>query len=215
MDYRYFPEPDLPPLVILPHEIERVRAGLPELPEARKVRCMQEYGLSEYEAGTILQEPAFAEYFETVARLSGNGKQAGNWMLGEVSRTLNDQGTTLAGLRLEPAHLAELIQLVEARTINLNTAKEVVFPALLGAAESPRQIVARLGLAQVADRGVVDRLVQEVLAGHPTQVAQLREGNEKLRGFLVGQIMKAGKGKVDPKLVNEALAAALASPLHD
>jgi aspartyl-tRNA(Asn)/glutamyl-tRNA(Gln) amidotransferase subunit B len=210
MDYRYFPEPDLPALTITGDEVELVRSKLPELPEARKARFMGDYGLSEYEAITVLQDRAFADYFEAVARTCGNGKQAANWMLGEVSRTLNEQGTTITKLGLLYAFLAELIQLVESRTINLMTAKEVVFPALLKGKGTPRQIVEKHGLAQVSDRGAIEALIREVLASNAAQVAQLKAGNEKLKGYLVGQIMKAGKGKVDPQLVNEILNALLA-----
>ena len=210
MDYRYFPEPDLPALTLAPGEIEAVRAGLPELPEARKARLIADHGLTDYEAAMVLQDPGFADCFEAVARGCGNGKQAANWMLGEVSRALNDRGTTLAGLGLEAAHLARLIQLVETRVVNLNTAREVVFPALLGGEGDPDGIVARRGLAQVSDAGAIEALVRGVLEAHAPQVAQLRAGNAKLRGFLVGQIMKAGQGKVDPRLVNELLEKLLA-----
>ena len=210
MDYRYFPEPDLPALTIEPEEIEAVRARLPELPEARKARFMAEYGLSDYEAVTALQDRAFADYFETVARACGDGKQTANWMLGEVSRALNERGTSILRLGLESAHLAELIQLVEARTITLNTAKEGVFPALLMGEGTPKQIVEDRGLAQVSDHGAIEALVRGVLATNATQVAQLKAGNEKLKGYLVGQIMKVGKGKVNPQLVNEVLESILA-----
>ena len=205
MDYRYFPEPDLPVLTVSPEEIEGVRATLPELPEARKARFISGYGLTEYEAGMVLQDRGFGDYFERVARTCGNGKQTANWMLGEVSRTLNERGITLPRLGLDPEHLAELIQLLEARTINLNTAKEAVFPALLKGEGTPRQIVEKQGLAQVSDRGSVELLVREVLGANVTQVAQLKAGNEKLKGYLVGQVMKAGKGKVNPQLLTQIL----------
>jgi len=215
MDYRYFPEPDLPVLTVAPDEIEGVRRDLPEFPEARKGRLMAEHGLTDYEAGMVLQDRVFGDYFEDVARGCGSGKQAANWMLGEVSRAINERGTSLPRLGLEPAHLAELIQLVEARTITLGTAKDVLFPALLRHEGGPRILVDRLGLAQVSDPGAVEGLVREVLAAHATQAAQLKAGNEKLRGFLVGQILKAGQGKVDPRRVAEALSAFLAEASHE
>ncbi|MBP1627831.1 MAG: gatB [Holophagaceae bacterium] len=210
MDYRYFPEPDLPTLQVTPEEVEAVRSSMLELPESRKARFIEAYGLTDYEAGMLLQSRAFADYFEAVARGAGNGKQACNWMLGEVSRTLNERGGSIEALGLDPALLAELLRLVEARTINLNTAKEAVFPALLAGEGSAAQIVETKGLAQVSDRGPIEALVAEVLAAHPEQVAQLKGGNPKLRGFLVGQIMKQGKGKVNPQLVNEVLDESLA-----
>lgn len=210
MDYRYFPEPDLPTLRVSAEEIEAVRASMLELPEARKARFMESFGLTDYEAGMLLQTRGFADYFEAVAQASGNGKQACNWMLGELSRTLNDKGIAIEALRLAPEALGELIRLVEGKTINLNTAKEAVFPALLAGEGSAAQIVESRGLAQVSDLGAIEALVGEVLAAHPEQVAQLKGGNAKLRGFLVGQIMKQGKGKVNPQLVNEVLDESLA-----
>lgn len=209
MDYRFFPEPDLPALTISEEEIEAVRSALPELPERRRERLVGQYGLTDYEAGMLLQSRAFAEYFEAVAKAS-NGKQAANWMLGEVSRALNETSKTIETLGLDVAHLAELIQLVEAKTLNLNTAREAVFPVLLKGEGTPRQIVDQRGLAQVSDRDAIEVLVREVLRTHPEQLAQLRAGNEKLKGFFVGQVMKAGKGKVNPQLVNEILEATFA-----
>ena len=209
MDYRFFPEPDLPALTITEDEIEAVRRTLPELPEARRDRFVRDHGLTDYEAGMLLQSRAFANYFEAVAKVV-NGKQAANWMLGEVSRTLNDTGMEIETLGLDAAHLAELIRLVEAGAINLNTAKEAVFPALLRGEGTPRQIVEKHGLAQVSDREAIEALVLEVIRAHPEQLAQLKAGNEKLKGFFVGQVMKAGKGKVNPQLVNEILEAAFA-----
>ena len=209
MDYRFFPEPDLPALTITEEEISRVKSLLPELPEARRARFMWEFGLTDYEAGMLLQSRAFADYFEIVAGLS-NGKQAANWMLGEVSRKLNETGRGIASLGLDATHLAELIRLVEAKTINLNTAKETIFPALLKGEGTPGQIVEKQGLAQVSDHATIEALVQDVLKSHPEQLAQLKAGNDKLKGFFVGQVMKAGKGKVNPQLVNEILEAAFA-----
>ncbi len=212
MDYRYFPEPDLPVLRVDPAEVEAVRAGLPELPEERAGRFRGCYGLTEYEASMLLQSRAFGDFFEATAMASGHGKQAANWMLGEVSRALNDRNLELASLPLTPERLGELISLVESGLINLNTAKETVFPALLMGVESPKAIVDRLGLAQVSDRGAIETLVAQVLAAHAEPVAQFRAGKTGLRGFLVGQVMKAGKGKVNPQLVNEILDEALARP---
>jgi aspartyl-tRNA(Asn)/glutamyl-tRNA(Gln) amidotransferase subunit B len=209
-DYRFFPEPDLPALVITPEEIEAVRRELPELPEARCARLAEQYGVTEYEAGMLLQSREFADFFEAVAA-AGQGKQAANWMLGEVSRALNDRGGRLQDLGLRPGQLAELIGLVASGAINLNTAKETVFPAVLAGAGDPAAIVARQGLGQVSDRGPIEALVQAVLAANPGQLAQYRGGKENLKGFFVGQVMKAGKGKMNPTLVNEVLETALAA----
>jgi aspartyl-tRNA(Asn)/glutamyl-tRNA(Gln) amidotransferase subunit B len=208
-DYRYFPEPDLPALVITGAEIEAVRRALPELPEARFNRFLARYQVSPYEAGLLLQGPAFADFFEAVAG-GGDGKQAANWMLGEVSRTLNERGQGIQALGLRPEHLAELIGLVEAGVINLNTAKEAVFPMLLAGEGAPAELVRRRGLAQVSDRGAIEAAVLQVLSANPGQLAQYRAGKDNLKGFFVGQVMKAGKGKMNPMLVNEVLERALA-----
>ena len=208
MDYRFFPEPDLPALTISAQEIEEVKRNLPELPEARRSRFVRDYGLTEYEAGMLLQSRAFADYFEAVATAT-NGKQASNWMLGEVSRALNYANTEIEALDLSTTLLVELIQLVEAKTINLNTAREAVFPLLLKGGGTPRQIIEKNGLAQVSDHHAIKALVQDVIRGHPEQMAQFKAGNEKLKGFFVGQVMKAGKGKLNPQLVNEILEATL------
>ena len=212
MDYRHFPEPDLPALVISPEEVEAVRLSLPELPEARHARFMEQYGLTDYEAGMLLQNRGFGDFFEAVALASGLGKQAANWMLGEVSRALNERGGDLARLPLTPEQLAELLALVEAGTINLNTAKETVFPALLAGAGGAGAIVAARGLAQVSDPEAIATLVADILAAHPGQLAQYRAGKESLLGFFVGQVMKAGKGRLNAQRINEALAKALAGP---
>jgi len=212
MDYRYFPEPDLPPLEVAPAEVEAVRITLPELPEARIQRYRTAYGLPEEEARTLLQSPAFAAFFEAVAQASGEGRQAANWMLGEVSRALNERGGTIEALGLAPEALAELIRLVTQGSLNLGTAREAVFPALLTGEGSAAEIVARKGLAQVADPGAIAEQVQAVLSAHPEVVAQIRAGRANLKGFLVGQVLKAGGGRLDPRRVNEALDEVLAKP---
>ncbi|MDR3672388.1 MAG: Asp-tRNA(Asn)/Glu-tRNA(Gln) amidotransferase subunit GatB [Holophaga sp.] len=209
-DYRYFPEPDLPALVITPAEVEAVRATLPELPEARFERFTGQYGVSAYEAGVLLQSPAFADFFEAVAG-DGLAKQAANWMLGEVSRALNGRGQGIEALGLQPAHLAELIRMVETGAVNLNTAKETVFPLLLAGEGAPADLVRQRGLGQVSDRAPIQAMVLAVLEANPGALAQYRGGKENLKGFFVGQVMKAGKGKMNPTLVNQVLEQVLAS----
>jgi aspartyl-tRNA(Asn)/glutamyl-tRNA(Gln) amidotransferase subunit B len=209
-DYRYFPEPDLPPLVIAQAEIEAARQSLPELPEARFERFTAQYGVSAYEAGLLLQSPAFADFFEAAAR-DGMGKAAANWMLGEVSRTLNERGVGIGELGLRAEALAELLGLVRDGAINLNTAKEAVFPAMLAGEGDPGGIVAARGLGQVSERGPIEAVVQAVLAANAAQLEQYRSGKSSLRGYFVGQVMKAGKGKMNPQLVNEVLDQALAA----
>jgi aspartyl-tRNA(Asn)/glutamyl-tRNA(Gln) amidotransferase subunit B len=212
MDYRHFPEPDLPALVITPEEIEAVRRSLPEAPAARQARFMDQHGLTEYEAGMLLQSPAFADFFEAVVRAGGPAKAAANWMLGEVSRAVNERGGDLGRLPLAPADLAELLELLQAGTINLNTARETIFPLLLAGAGGARAIVAERGLGQVSDAGAIAALVQATLAAHPGQLAQYRAGKVSLLGFFVGQVMKAGQGRLNAQVINDALAQALAAP---
>jgi aspartyl-tRNA(Asn)/glutamyl-tRNA(Gln) amidotransferase subunit B len=211
-DYRTFPEPDLPTLRVTPEEIATVRAGMPELPQAREQRFQTVWGLSAFEATTLLQSAAFGAFFEAVVAAGAPPKPAAHWMLGEVSRTLNERGLSIEKLGLEPKGLADLIVLIERGTLNQATAREIVLPALLAGERDLAAFVAAKGLAQVSDRGALAALVGEVLAAHPEQVGQVRAGQEKLRGFLVGQIMKAGQGKVNPQLVNELLAEALERP---
>ncbi|WLT31709.1 Asp-tRNA(Asn)/Glu-tRNA(Gln) amidotransferase subunit GatB [Geothrix sp. PMB-07] len=210
MDYRYFPEPDLPLLTIEPEEITAARAALPELPDQRIRRWQEAYGLGLDEAQTLAQSPAFATYFDELARLSGSGRGAAAWMLGEVSRTLNERGISIEAFPVEPKKLAELVRLVDARTLGFGTAKEQVFPVLLAGEGSAEAIVAQKGLAQIRDRGPIEALVLQVLTAHPGPVAQIKGGKESLKGFLVGQVLKAGNGRLDARLVNEVLAEALA-----
>jgi aspartyl-tRNA(Asn)/glutamyl-tRNA(Gln) amidotransferase subunit B len=210
MDYRYFPEPDLPALVVEPAEIEAARAALPELPEQKLRRWREAHGLGVDEAQTLAQSTAFAAYFEALADKSGSGRGAAAWMLGEVSRTLNERSLGIEAFPLAPEALAELVRLVEARTVSLGAAKEQVFPAMLAGEGRAEAIVAQKGLAQVHDRGAVERAVADILAANPGPVAQIHQGKESLKGFLVGQVLKAGQGRLDAKLVNEVLAEMLA-----
>jgi len=212
MDYRYFPEPDLPILCVTEAEIEAAQAAMPELPEARLHRWREAHGLGQDEAQTLAQTPAFAAYFEALAQLSGSGRAAAAWMLGEVSRTLNDRNLDIEAFPLVPEQLAELIRLIEARIVGFGTAKDQIFPALLAGEGSATDIVARKGLAQVQDRSAVEAAVAQVLAANPGPVAQIKGGKESLKGFLVGQVLKVGQGRLDAKLVNEVLAETLAKP---
>lgn len=206
-DYRFFPEPDLPTLVIAPEELGE---PLPELPEARAHRLRALVGVSEAEGAALLQSKAFADWFEAMAEASGHPRAAGTWMLGEVSRHLNDHGLDISAFPVRPEVFGALVRLVEEKVINRATAKESVLPALLGGETDPAGFVAARGLAQVSDRSAIEALVQGVLAANPEPLAQYRAGRANLRGFFVGQAMKAGGGKLDPRLVNEVLDAELA-----
>ncbi|HEX9010471.1 MAG TPA: Asp-tRNA(Asn)/Glu-tRNA(Gln) amidotransferase subunit GatB [Holophagaceae bacterium] len=212
MDYRFFPEPDLPPLAVALEEVAAARAALPELPEARIRRYRAETGLSGDEVLTLMQSPTFADYYDAVARASGQPRAAANWMLGDLSRVLNDRGQDLAALGLAPEALGELVRLVAEGKVSLAAAREGVFPALLAGEGTAGELVARKGLALEASPGAVAAQVAAVLAAHPDVVAQIRGGRANLKGFLVGQVLKAGGGKLDPKAVNRALDESLAKP---
>jgi len=204
-DYRYFPDPDLVPLDIDTAWIEAERAQLPELPEARRQRYQQEWGLSAYDAEVLTAERPLADFFEAcVAQLPSQAKMLANWVMGEVTRKLNDSGLTITHSPVTPARLTALLRLIEAGTISGKIAK-TVFDAIWATGKEPEQIVEEQGLVQVSDSGAIEQIILEVLAANPAQVDQYCGGQEKVFGFFVGQVMKASKGKANPALVNELL----------
>jgi aspartyl-tRNA(Asn)/glutamyl-tRNA(Gln) amidotransferase subunit B len=207
-DYRYFPEPDLPPLVVSAAWREEVLARLPELPADKRQRFVREYQIPEYDAGVLTLAREVADYFEAVAKDSGAPKAASNWVMTEVLRKLKDDDRGLAACPVSPAHLAELIQLVEKDTISGSTAKGV-FETMWGTSEAPAAIVAREGLTQVSDTEPLLRAIREVLAQNPAQVATYKSGKTSTLGWFVGQVMRKSGGKANPKVVNELLAKAL------
>jgi aspartyl-tRNA(Asn)/glutamyl-tRNA(Gln) amidotransferase subunit B len=207
-DYRYFPEPDLPPLVIDEPRIERVRADMPELPEARSRRLAAEYGIPAYDAGVLTQSAALADYFEATARAAGNPKAASNWIMGELLRTMKERGQAIADLALTPAALGELIVLIDKGTISSSMAKGV-FATMYDAGRSAASIVEEEGLAQIGDEGAIAAIVADVLRSQVEAVAQFRAGKRQTFGFLVGQVMKASGGKANPKLASDLLKRAL------
>jgi aspartyl-tRNA(Asn)/glutamyl-tRNA(Gln) amidotransferase subunit B len=203
-DYRYFPEPDLPPLVIDEARIEAVRATMPELPEARRQRFVAEYAIPEYDAGVLTQSAELADFFEATARAAGNAKAASNWIMGELLRTMNERGVALAEVPLTPQALAGLIQLIEKGTISSSIGKDV-FAKMYASGRPADEIVASEGLAQIGDEDAVVAIIRDVLAQNADAVTQYKAGSAKTFGFLVGQVMKASKGKANPKLANELL----------
>jgi aspartyl-tRNA(Asn)/glutamyl-tRNA(Gln) amidotransferase subunit B len=210
-DYRYFPEPDLPPLVIDAGRIERVRATMPELADARRRRFVAQYAIPEYDAGVLTQAAAIADYFEKVAATSGNPKAASNWVMGETLRKLKEPGVTMSDLeRIPPPSLAGLITLVDTGAISHAIAKDV-FAKMYDSGRSADDIVAAEGLAQIADEDAVVGIVRDVLARNADAVAQYRSGKTQTFGFLVGQVMKASGGKANPKLANQMLKKELES----
>ena len=198
-DYRYFPEPDLPPLVVDAARIEAVRTTLPELPEARRQRFVAAYGLPEYDAGVLTQSAELADYFERVAADAGNAKAASNWVMGELLRTLKERGTAIGDVPLAPRALAGLIRLVDRGAISSSVAKDV-FAKMYDSGRSADDIVAADGLAQIDDETALLTIVRDVLARHGDAVAQYRAGKTATFGFLVGQVMKGSGGKANPKL---------------
>jgi aspartyl-tRNA(Asn)/glutamyl-tRNA(Gln) amidotransferase subunit B len=209
-DYRYFPEPDLPPLVIREDRIERVRETMPELPEARSRRFTEQYGLPAYDAGVLTQSAALAGYFEAVAGASGNPKAASNWVMGELLRTVNERGQTVADVPLTPSALAGLIALVDRGTISSSIAKSV-FAKMYDSGRPADAIVAEEGLAQIGDADALASIVADVVRANTDAVAQYRAGKTQTFGFLVGQVMKGSGGKANPRLASDLLKRALDS----
>jgi aspartyl-tRNA(Asn)/glutamyl-tRNA(Gln) amidotransferase subunit B len=207
-DYRYFPEPDLQPLVVSAEEVEVVRGQMPELPDSMRERFMEDYKLNFSDASQLVSDRGLAEYYETTARRSLNPKLSANWVLGELTRELNASGKT-AGESLATAEdLAELIKTVEAGTINNNQAKEVL-AEMFATGKPVAKVVEEKGFEQVSDAAAIEKIVEQVMAENEAQVSAFRGGNEKLFGFFVGQVMKASKGKANPKIVNELLHSKL------
>jgi len=218
-DYRYFPDPDLPPLCIEPQWIEQIRAELPELPRPMAERFVQQYGLPAYDAATLTQSPALAAYFERAAAASGQPKLASNWIMGEVSRRLNSAEKDIAEVPVSPLRLAMMIKAIADGEISNNVGKLVldslwslgrvvvgsVPEDLASAALLVHQIIADCGLKQVSDSGALQALAEQVLAANAKNVAEYRAGKEKAFNALVGQVMKASQGKADPARVNALL----------
>jgi len=212
-DYRYFPDPDLLQLVVDPAWVDEIRATLPELPGPRRERFVREYTLSTYDADVLTLRKDVADYFEAGVAAGAAPKEMANWVMTELLRIVReeklDRALVIQEWPLTAAQLARLACLVQAGTINRNTAKSLI-PRLRGTSRTPDELVAAEGLAQVSDRGAIERAVADVVARHPAQAAEFRAGKDRVVGFLVGQVMKATGGKANPQLVQELLRAALA-----
>ena len=208
-DYRYFPEPDLVPVVLGLEQVEAWRAQLPELPSARRERMASEYGIPEYDAAVLADSRENADFFEAAARACGQGKAVSNWFMTEIMRLLSETGKTVGQCALTPAALAELVTLVDRRVINGPTAKELV-PELFHQGGMPAALVQARGLGQVSDTAALERLVEQAIAENPKSVADFRAGKKAAAGFFVGQVMKLSKGKADPQLVKQLVADKLA-----
>jgi aspartyl-tRNA(Asn)/glutamyl-tRNA(Gln) amidotransferase subunit B len=203
-DYRYFPDPDLPPLRIPAEHIARARDELPELPAAKEARFQQRYAIPAYDARVLSADRAIADYFEAVAGLGGDAKAASNWVMTDVLGWLNHRQATLNELRVPPAHLAELIGLVAAGTISSTVARSL-FARMAESGEPPRPIVEAEGLTQVRDESQLEKWAADAVAGHAAEVERYRSGETKLLAFFMGQVMKLSHGKADPRRATEIL----------
>jgi aspartyl-tRNA(Asn)/glutamyl-tRNA(Gln) amidotransferase subunit B len=204
-DYRYFPDPDLPPLVIAPEWVERVRSEMAELPRVMAARFVKDYGLPEYDASTLTQSKAMAAYFEDAAKRSGQPKLASNWIMGEISRRLNADQIGIQQAPVGSATAAVVIGRIADGTISNNAARQVFDALWSGEGGDVDAVIEAKGLKQMSDAGALEKIVDDVIAANPDNVAQFRAGKDKAFNALVGQAMKASKGKANPAQVNELL----------
>ena len=203
-DYRYFPEPDLPPLVLTHDYIARVTKDMPELPKARRERYATDFGLNPYDIELLTADPALSDYFEHVARAHGDAKTAANWVMGEVLAAVRSAGQSIAHFSVRPRDLAALLDMVRADTLSHSAAKRV-FGHMVDTGEPPAQIAEREGLIKVGDTDQLSRWLDEVVAEHPKEAERFAAGEKKLRGVLVGALMKKSRGAADPRAVNQLL----------
>jgi aspartyl-tRNA(Asn)/glutamyl-tRNA(Gln) amidotransferase subunit B len=207
-DYRYFPEPDLQPLVVTKEFIAKIKSEMPELPDAMRDRFMSEYGLSFSDASQLVSEKDLAAFYETTAKASNNPRTSANFILSELIRELNNAGKTAAESTVSAENLAELIKTLDAGKINNNQAKEVLVE-MFNSGKTADVVIREKGFEQISDTGEIEKIVDEIIEKNENQVTAYRGGNEKLFGFFVGQVMKASNGKANPKVVNEILKAKL------
>jgi aspartyl-tRNA(Asn)/glutamyl-tRNA(Gln) amidotransferase subunit B len=208
-DYRYFPEPDLPPLEIGREWVEELRARLPELPDAKKARFIAEYELPEYDAALLVEDRAVADYYEAVVAVGEVApKTVANWVTGALFGLMNESGQAIGDVQISPETLAELVGLVEDGTINTNTGKEVL-SEMFASGRGAREIVEERGLAQISDTGALEQAVAQVLDENPEQVDKYLDGKEQIIGWMIGQVMKATRGQANPQVVRELLQTQL------
>ncbi len=207
-DYRYFPEPDLPPLEVSAEWIEKLKSELPELPETRRQRFVKEYELSPADALTLTDSRALADYYETVVKTSGNHKLAANWVLSELLRDLNNSNTEIADSKVTAENLGAMIRLIENNTISGKIAKDV-FAEMWENGGAPDAIIEAKGWVQITDTSAIEKIVDEIIAANPKQVEGYKAGRVQLMGFFVGQVLKASGGKANPQAVNEIVKAKL------
>ena len=203
-DYRYFPEPDLPPLEVSPEQLKAWAEELPELPARKRRRYEEEFGLSAYDARVLTDDRTVAEYFETAVIAGANAKLVANWISQDIAAYLNNNKLTITEIALQASDLAELVKLIETGTISGKIAKEIL-PELLTQGGSPKTLVEKKGLIQISDTSAIEKLIEEIIASHPSELEKFRSGKTNLKGFFVGQVMKKSGGKADPKLTSQIL----------
>ncbi len=209
-DYRYFPDPDLVPIITEPTWIESIRASLPELPEAKKKRFIADYGLPEQDASQLTDERAIADWFEASVTAGGQAKSVANWIMGDLMRSLNDENKTIGECSLKPEQLAGMIKLIDNGTISGKIAK-TVFEDMYRTGRDAADIVNEKGLVQISDSSEIEKAVDDILSRSQGEIERYRAGDEKLLGFFVGQVMKTTKGKANPQMLNELLKKKLSS----
>lgn len=210
-DYRYFPDPDLPPLVVASEWVDQVRADMAELPRVMAARLVADYGLPEYDATTLTQSKTMAAYFEAAAKASGQAKLASNWVMGEVSRRLNAGDIDISASPVTASHLAQLVGRIADNTISNNAAKQVFDALWIGEGTDVDAVIDAKGLRQMNDTGALQTIIDQVIAANPDNVAQFKAGKDKAFNALVGQAMKASKGKGNPTQITELLRSRLSS----
>jgi aspartyl-tRNA(Asn)/glutamyl-tRNA(Gln) amidotransferase subunit B len=208
-DYRYFPDPDLVPIMVDDAWVEKIRKDLPELPLAKRERFLKDYQIPEYDAGVLTADKALAQYYENVVKLCDKPKQASNWVMGDVLRFLNEDKLDIRKCPITAGALADMIKLIEAGTISGKMAKDIISD-MYKTGKSPQKIIEEKGLVQITDEDELAKTITAIIEANPAQLADYRGGKEKLFGFFVGQVMKATQGKANPQLVNDMLKKMLA-----
>jgi aspartyl-tRNA(Asn)/glutamyl-tRNA(Gln) amidotransferase subunit B len=208
-DYRYFPEPDVIPIVVKDEIVENAKATMPELPQVKLARFVSEYKLNETDAAILVDERALAEFYEKVVEAGADAKSACNWVLRDIIRLMHEQKITTEEITFDPKELAEIIKMAKAGTINSSAATQV-FDEIVKTGKTAKVIVEEKGLIQVNDSSEIEKIVEDVLANNSKVVEQFKGGNTKVKGFLVGQVMKMSKGKANPKMASDMIDAKLA-----
>ncbi|CDM92993.1 MAG: Asp-tRNA(Asn)/Glu-tRNA(Gln) amidotransferase subunit GatB [Limnospira sp. PMC 1291.21] len=207
-DYRYFPEPDLPPIQVSAEQLKQWESELPELPAQKRHRYETDLGLSPYDTRVLTDDRTVAQYFEATVAAGADTKQAANWLMGDITAYLKNEKLAITDIPLKPAELAELINLIGENTISGKIAKDIL-PELLAKGGSPKQMVEKKGLIQISDTGELEAIIDEVIASHPQEVEKFKAGKTKLKGFFVGQVMKKTQGRADPQLTNKLISQKL------